>query len=110
MRDVEQVMRFYLIAKRVSYRSIQSLMDNPSWNPLLKLCVERLKKYPEAGISRCREIKRLISKQKFKFKTLPYNNMESGEEELPRGTIIDWLELKEIVNEIENYIKKESAK
>ena len=39
MRDVEQVMRFYLISKRINCRTIKSLMDRPEWSPLLKLCV-----------------------------------------------------------------------
>ena len=60
MRDVEQVMRFYLISKRINCRTIKSLMDRPEWSPLLKLCVERLKTYKEFGIKRCKEIKKEI--------------------------------------------------
>ena len=31
--------------------------------------------------------------------------MSTGEEELPRGTMIDWFEMLEVVTEIENYLK-----
>lgn len=105
MRDVEQVMRFYLIAKRTGYRSIKSLMDNPSWSPLLTLCVSRLKKFKEPAIQRCRAIRKEVDKKEFKFKWKPYDFYESGEEELPRGTLLDPLELKELTREIESYIK-----
>ena len=105
MRDVEQVMRFYLIAKRTGYRSIKSLMDNPSWSPLLTLWVSRLKTFKEASIARCKAIRKEIDNKQFKFKWKPYDIYESGEEELPRGTLLDPLELKELTREIESYIK-----
>lgn len=106
MRDVEQVMRFYLIGKRTGYRSIKSLMDNPSWSPLLTLCVSRLKKFKEPAIARCKAIRKEIDNKKFQFKWLPYDNYQSGEEELPRGTMLDPLELKELTREIEKYLKE----
>ena len=105
MRDVEQVMRFYLISKRINSRTIKSLMDSPSWSPLLQLCVWRLKEYKEAGIKRCKEIKKEIKAGKFRFKWRPNDLMSTGEEELPRGTMIDWIEMLEVVNEIETYLK-----
>lgn len=105
MRDVEQVMRFYLISKRINCRTIKSLMDRPEWSPLLKLCVERLKTYKEFGIKRCKEIKKEIREKRFKFKYNPFDLMSTGEEELPRGTMIDWFEMIEVVTEIENYLK-----
>lgn len=105
MRDVEQVMRFYLISKRINCRTIKSLMDRPEWSPLLKLSVERLKTYKDFGIKRCKEIKKEIREKRFKFKYNPFDLMSTGEEELPRGTIIDWFEMIEVVTEIENYLK-----
>lgn len=105
MRDVEQVMRFYLISKRINCRTIKSLMDSPSWSPLLQLCVDRLKMYKDFGIKRCKEIKKEIRKGSFRFKWNPNDLMSTGEEELPRGTMIDWNEMLEIVTEIENYLK-----
>ena len=105
MRDVEQVMRFYLISKRINCRTIKSLMDRPEWSPLLKFCVERLKTYKEFGIKRCKEIKKEIREKRFKFKYNPFDLMSTGEEELPRGTMIDWFEMLEVVTEIENYLK-----
>lgn len=105
MRDVEQVMRFYLISKRINCRTIKSLMDNPEWSPLLKLCVERLKTYKEFGIKRCKEIKKEIKAEKFSFRYNPLDLMSTGEEELPRGTMVDWFEMLDVVSEIENYLK-----
>ena len=105
MRDVEQVMRFYLISKRINCRTIKSLMDKPEWSQLLKLCVERLKTYKEFGIKRCKEIKKEIREKRFKFKYSPFDLMSTGEEELPRGTMVDWFEMIEVVTEIENYLK-----
>ena len=105
MRDVEQVMRFYLISKRINCRTIKSLMDRPEWSSLLKLCVERLKTNKDFGIKRCKEIKKEIREKRFKFKYNPFDLMSTGEEELPRGTIVDWFEMLEVVTEIENYLK-----
>ena len=105
MRDVEQVMRFYLISKRINCRTIKSLMYRPEWSPLLKLCVERLKTYKDFGIKRCKEIKKEIREKRFKFKYNPFDLSSTGEEELPRGTIVDWFEMLEVVTEIENYLK-----
>lgn len=105
MRDVEQVMRFYLISKRINCRTIKSLMDKPEWSPLLKLCVERLKTYKEFGIKRCKEIKKEIKAKKFSFRYNPLDLMSTGEEELPIGTIVDWFEMLDVVTEIENYLK-----
>lgn len=106
MRYVEQVMRFYLIGKRVGYRSIKSLMDSPGWNPLLTLSVRTIKEYPESAISRCRIIRREIDRKVFRFDWKQYDYYESGEEELPRGTILDPMELKELTREIEKYIEE----
>lgn len=105
MRDVEQVMRFYLISKRINCRTIKSLMDNPEWSPLLKICVERLKTYKEFGIKRCKEIKKEIKAKKFSFRYNPLDLMSTGEEELPIGTMVDWFEMLDVVTEIENYLK-----
>lgn len=105
MRDVEQVMRFYLISKRINCRTIKSLMDKPEWSPLLKLCVERLKTYKEFGIKRCKEIKKEIKAEKFSFRYNPLDLMSTGEEELPIGTMVDWFEMLDVVTEIENYLK-----
>lgn len=105
MRDVEQVMRFYLISKRINCRTIKSLMDKPEWSPLLKICVERLKTYKEFGIKRCKEIKKEIKAEKFRFRYNPLDLMSTGEEELPRGMMVDWFEMLDVVTEIENYLK-----
>ena len=35
----------------------------------------------------------------------PFDLMSTGEEELPRGTMVDWFEMIEVVTEIENYLK-----
>lgn len=105
MRDVEQVMRFYLISKRINCRTIKSLMDKPEWSPLLKICVERLKTYKEFGIKRCKEIKKEIKAEKFSFRYNPLDLMSTGEEELPRGMMVDWFEMLDVVTEIENYLK-----
>ena len=98
-------MSMNIICKRINCRTIKSLMDKPEWSPLLKLCVERLKTYKEFGIKRCKEIKKEIKANKFRFKYNPFDLMSTGEEELPRGTMIDWFEMLEVVTEIENYLK-----
>ena len=69
MRPIAQVLRFYIINKTVGYRSIESLLNNPSYSPLLKLSVDWIKRYPDWAVNECQNMRNEIDERKFKFYT-----------------------------------------
>lgn len=105
MRYTVQVVRFYVINKSMSARSIESLLDNPNYNPLLKLSVDTIKRYPDWAIDECRRCRDEIDNHTFKFDSGNWA-MDLREEDLPKGTAIDYMDLKAAFLEIINWIKK----
>lgn len=105
MRDLVQIVRFYVINRGISSRSIESLMDNPSYNPLLKKCVDTVKRYPDWAIEQCNKYRAEIDKKKFKFDSGTWA-MDVREEDIPKGSVIDPIELKSAFLDIINWVKK----
>lgn len=108
IRPVVQVVRFYIINKGVTSRSIESLMDNPSYNPLLKHCVNTIKRYPDWAIATCKEHMREVDQKRFKFNSGAWA-MDIREEDIPKGTVIDWLTLHQAFSDIITWINKNRA-
>lgn len=108
IRPVVQVVRFYIINKGVTSRSIESLMDNPSYNPLLKHCVNTIKRYPDWAIAACKEHMREVDQKRFKFNSGAWA-MDIREEDIPKGTVIDWLTLHQAFSDIITWINKNRA-
>lgn len=108
IRPVVQVVRFYIINKGVTSRSIESLMDNPSYNPLLKHCVNTIKRYPDWAIATCKEHMKEVDQKKFKFNSGAWA-MDIREEDIPKGTVIDWLTLHQAFSDIITWINKNRA-
>ena len=86
IRPVVQVVRFYIINKGVTSRSIESLMDNPSYNPLLKHCVNTIKRYPDWAIATCKEHMKEVDQKRFKFNSGAWA-MDIREEDIPKGSL-----------------------
>lgn len=105
MRDVVQIARFYIINKAIGSRSIESLLDNPNYNPLLKKCVDTIKRYPDWAIDECRRCRAAIDNRTFKFDSGIWA-MDIREEDLPKGTAIDFIDLKAAFLDIINWIKE----
>lgn len=108
IRSVVQVVRFYIINKGVTSRSIESLMDNPSYNPLLKHCVNTIKRYPDWAIATCKEHMKEVDQKRFKFNSGAWA-MDIREEDIPKGTVIDWLTLHQAFSDIITWINKNRA-
>jgi hypothetical protein len=108
IRPVVQVVRFYIINKGVTSRSIESLMDNPGYNPLLKHCVNTIKRYPDWAIAICKEHMREVDQKRFKFNSGAWA-MDIREEDIPKGTVIDWLTLHQAFSDIITWINKNRA-
>lgn len=108
IRPVVQVVRFYIINKGITSRSIESLMDNPSYNPLLKHCVNTIKRYPDWAIATCKEHMKEVDQKRFKFNSGAWA-MDIREEDIPKGTVIDWLTLHQAFSDIITWINKNRA-
>lgn len=108
IRPVVQVVRFYIINKGITSRSIESLMDNPSYNPLLKHCVNTIKRYPDWAIATCKEHMKEADQKRFKFNSGAWA-MDIREEDIPKGTVIDWLTLHQAFSDIITWINKNRA-
>ncbi len=108
IRPVVQVVRFYIINKSITSRSIESLMDNPSYNPLLKHCVNTIKRYPDWAIATCKEHMKEVDQKRFKFNSGAWA-MDIREEDIPKGTVIDWLTLHQAFSDIITWINKNRA-
>ena len=108
IRPVVQVVRFYIINRGVTSRSIESLMDNPGYNPLLKHCVNTIKRYPDWAIATCKEHIREVDQKRFKFNSGVWA-MDIREEDIPKGTVIDWLTLHQAFSDIITWINKNRA-
>lgn len=108
IRPMVQILRFYVINKTVGYRSIESLLQNPSYNPLLKNCVDTIKRYPEWAISECNRLRDDIDKRKFKFNSGKWA-MDIRDEDIPKGTEIDWLDLRQALTDIKNWVTTNKA-
>lgn len=108
IRPMVQILRFYVINKTVGYRSIESLLQNPSYNPLLKNCVDTVKRYPDWAISECNRLRDDIDKRKFKFDSGKWA-MDIREEDIPKGTEIDWFDLKQVLSDIKTWIETNKA-
>lgn len=108
IRPVVQVVRFYIINRGVTSRSIESLMDNPGYNPLLKHCVNTIKRYPDWAIATCKEHIREVDQKRFKFNSGAWA-MDIREEDIPKGTVIDWLTLHQAFSDIITWINKNRA-
>lgn len=108
IRPVVQVVRFYIINKGITSRSIESLMDNPSYNPLLKHCINTIKRYPDWAIATCKEHMKEVDQKRFKFNSGAWA-MDIREEDIPKGTVIDWLTLHQAFSDIITWINKNRA-
>lgn len=108
IRPVVQIVRFYIINQGITSRSIESLMDNPSYNPLLKHCVDTIKRYPDWAIERCRFYRDQIDKRKFKFDSGSWA-MDIRDEDLPKGASVEPFILKQAFLDIINWIDKNRA-
>lgn len=105
MRPVVQVIRFYVINRGISSRSIESLMDNPSYNPLLKHCVDTIKRYPDWAIEQCHYYRDQIDNRAFKFDSGSWA-MDVREEDIPKGSVVDPMDLKSAFMDIIHWINK----
>ena len=105
MRQVVQVVRFYLINKFTGMRSIENLMDNPKYNALLQQCVNTRMRYPDWAIDECHRYRDEIDTKKFKFNTGIWA-MDIRDEDLPKGTELDPIDLRSAFMEIINWINK----
>ena len=83
-------------------------MDNPSYNPLLKHCVNTIKRYPDWAIATCKEHMKEVDQKKFKFNSGAWA-MDIREEDIPKGTVIDWLTLHQAFSDIITWINKNRA-
>ena len=108
IRPVVQIVRFYVINQGITSRSIESLMDNPSYNPLLKHCVDTIKRYPDWAIERCRFYRDQIDKRKFKFDSGTWA-MDIRDEDLPKGASVEPFILKQAFLDIINWMDKNRA-
>jgi hypothetical protein len=108
MREVVQIVRFYIINQGITSRSIESLLDNPNYNPLLKKCVNTIKHYPDWAIDQCRFYRDQIDERKFKFNSGSWA-MDIRDEDIPKGTIIEPFTLKQAFLDIINWIDKNRA-
>lgn len=108
MRPVVQIVRFYVINRGISSRSIESLMDNPNYNPLLKHCVDTVKRYPDWAIKSCYEFRDEIDNRKFKFNSGKWA-MDVRDEDIPKGTSIDPNDLRQAFMDIIHWIEKNRA-
>ena len=108
IRPVVQIVRFYIINQGITGRSIESLMDNPNYNPLLKHCVDTIKHHPDWAIEQCRNYRDQIDKRKFKFESGSWA-MDIRDEDLPKGTILEPFILKQAFLDIINWIDKNRA-
>lgn len=108
IRPVVQIVRFYVINQGITSRSIESLMDNPNYNPLLKHCVDTVKRYPDWAIDQCRYYRDQIDKRKFRFDSGSWA-MDIRDEDLPKGTLIEPFTLKQAFLDIINWIDKNRA-
>jgi hypothetical protein len=83
-------------------------MDNPSYNPLLKHCVNTIKRYPDWAIATCKEHMKEVDQKRFKFNSGAWA-MDIREEDIPKGTVIDWLTLHQAFSDIITWINKNHA-
>lgn len=109
MREIVQIARFYVINKALCARSMTSILENPNYNPLLKKCVDTAKRFPDWAIDECRKIRQGIDDRTFKFDSGVWA-MDIREEDLPKGTVIDYMDLKAAVLEMLNWIKDNREK
>ena len=108
IRPVVQIVRFYVINQGITSRSIESLMHHPRYNPLLKHCVDTIKRYPDWAIERCRFYRDQIDKRKFKFDSGSWA-MDIRDEDLPKGASVEPFILKQAFLDIINWIDKNRA-
>lgn len=109
MRELMQIARFYIINKGISARSMENLLNNPNYNPLLKKCVETVKRYPDWAIKTCYEYRKAIDNRTFKFNSGTWA-MDVREEDLPKGTTIDFHDLKQAFLELITWITENKEK
>lgn len=104
VRPIVQILRFYVICKTISYRSMESLLQNPNYNPLLKNCVNTVKRFPEWAISECDRICAEIDARKFKFNSGKWA-MDIRDEDIPKGTELDYFDLRQATLEIKSWVE-----
>ena len=105
MRPVVQIVRFYLINKFTCMRSIENLMDNPKYNALLQHCVNTVMRYPDWAIDECQKYRDEIDRGVFKFNSGIWA-MDIRDEDLPKGTELDPVDLRSAFLEIIQWIAK----
>ena len=76
MRPIVQILRFYTIAKFTGYRSMENILQMPTFNPLLKLCVDTVKRYPDWALEECDRISDSLDNHTFKFNSDLYYNAQ----------------------------------
>lgn len=103
MREIAQIARFYVINKGINGRSMKNLLDNPNYNPLLKKCVDDVKRFPDWAIAECHNYRDQIDRRTFKFNSGIWA-MDIRDEDLPKGTVVDMLDLKAAFLEIINWV------
>lgn len=104
IRPIVQILRFYVINKTVGFRSMESLLQNPNYNPLLKNCVDSVKRYPEWAVSECDRIIEEIDTRKFKFNSGKWA-MDIRDEDVPKGTTLDYHDLRQVTYEIKHWVE-----
>lgn len=105
MRPVVQIARFYIINKNINLRTIESLLNNPNYNTFLKHCVDIVKQYPDWAIEECKKYRKQIDNRTFRFDSGTWA-MDIREEDLPKGTLIDYIDLKMAFLDMINWIKE----
>lgn len=76
----------------------------PTFNPLLKLCVDTVKRYPDWALEECDRISDSLDNHTFKFNSGNWA-MDIREEDVPKGTTIDWNDMHRAIQEIKSWIK-----
>lgn len=108
IRPIAQIVRFYIINQGLTSRSIESLMDNPNYNPLLKQCVDTVKRYPDWAIKTAKMHIAEVYAGKFKFDSGSWA-MDIHDEDLPKGTVLDMHMLADAFRNVVNWVEKNRA-
>ena len=108
MREIVQIVRFYIINQGISGRSMESLLDNPNYNPLLKKCVDTVKRFPDWAIDECRFYRDQVDNKEFKFNSGTWA-MDVRDEDLPKGAAPDSFVLRQAFLDIINWVTKNRA-
>lgn len=104
MRPIVQILRFYTIAKFTGFRTMENILQMPSFNPLLKLCVDTVKRYPDWALEECDRISDSLDNHTFRFNSGNWA-MDIREEDVPKGTTIDWNDMHRALQDIKSWIK-----